>query len=625
MTERDESDERDDARVRRSGARRNPFDAEPPAPSEPFDPSTREFPAVTGEDRDPGRPFDPPGEDDGDAVRNRESERIERGHEAVSMDTSTFMAIPAPTPQTPFVPPEFAQKAGRLGRSTAFFSFATSLSRIAGLVREIVAASYFGIKGPMSAFTLAFQIPNLVRSLFADAAIQAAFVPVFTEELEKGNKREAFRLASTLIYLVTLVLGAITALFVLAAPLIVPIFAPGFSGEILDLTVTLSQILFPILIMLGATGMVVGVLNSYDRFAAFAISPFFWNVVIILVLVLLEPAFSGDDRIYAYAIGVLIGTAVQLAIPAWDLRHTPFKPMRSLDWHLPDVRRVLLLMLPVTLSLGLINFNLLINSFFGTLVSDQAPAAIDKAFRIYMLPQGIFSVAVATVVFPTLARFAARSEYDNLRATMANGMRQILLLLLPAAAVVLVLSVPMTRLIYQRGEFDAEQTHLVAQALFWFAFSLPFNGLFLLLTRTFFSLQRPWVPTSISGINLAVTAIVALALYAPFGVGGIVLGTVLATVASVVAQAMILRRILGGLELGRFLDTALRVAISSALLAGVSYLVWYGLDQALGRDLIAQIISLGLALAVGFAVYFAATLALRVPEASQIIRLLRRI
>ncbi|HEY6638121.1 MAG TPA: murein biosynthesis integral membrane protein MurJ [Solirubrobacterales bacterium] len=580
---------------------------EPPVPPEPFDPSTREFPAVGGS-RD-----------------QREAEEIERRHEAVSMDTSTFMAIPAPTPTTPFVPPEFDERQGRLGRSTAFFSIATAFSRVAGLVREIVAASYFGITGPMSAFTLAFQIPNLVRSLFADAAIQAAFVPVFTQELEKGNKREAFRLASTLIYLVTLLLGAITAIFVLAAPLIVPLFAPGFSGEILDLTVTLSQILFPILILLGATGMVVGILNSYDRFAAFAISPFFWNVVIILVLVLLEPAFSGNNRIYAYAIGILVGTVVQLAIPAWDLRNTPFRFTRDIDWRMPDVRRVLLLMLPVTLSLGLINFNLLINSFFGTLVSDQAPAAIDKAFRIYMLPQGVFSVAVATVVFPTLSRFAARQEYDNLRATMANGMRQILLLLVPAAAVVLVLSVPITRLIYQRGEFDAEQTHLVAQALFWFAFSLPFNGLFLLLTRTFFSLQRPWVPTAISGINLLITAIVALALYAPFGVGGIVVGTVVATIASVCAQAVVLRRLLGGIELGRFLESAVRVTISAAVMAGVSYLVWDGLDQALGRDLIAQIISLGIALAAGFATYFGAVLVLRVPEADQIMRLLRRI
>src|SRR4029450_7994766 len=188
------------------------------------------------------------------------------------------------------------------------------------------------------------------------------------------------------------------------------------------------------------------------RVTAFAITSFFWKVVIIAVLVLLEPAFEGNDRIYAYAIGVLVGTAVQLAIPAFDLRNTPFRPILSIDWHLPDVRRVLLLMLPVTISLGLINFNLLINSFFGTLVSDQAPAAIDKAFRIYMLPQGIFSVAVATVVFPTLARFAARREYANLSATMANGMRQILLLLVPAAAAVLVLSVPITRRVYASWE-----------------------------------------------------------------------------------------------------------------------------------------------------------------------------
>jgi putative peptidoglycan lipid II flippase len=376
--------------------------------------------------------------------------------------------------------------------------------------------------------------------------------------------------------------------------------------------------------MLGATGMVVGVLNSYDRFAAFAISPFFWNVAIIAVLVLLAPAFSEDDRIYAYAIGVLVGTAIQLAIPAWDLRNTPFRPSLTIDWRMPEVRRVLLLMLPVTISLGLINFNLIINSFFGTLVSNEAPAAIDKAFRIYMLPQGIFSVAVATVVFPTLARFAARREYDNLRATMANGMRQILLLLVPAAAAVLVLSEPMTRLVYQRGEFDAAQTDLVATALFWFSFSLPFNGLFLLLTRTFFSLQRPWVPTAISGANLAITAIVALALYAPFGIGGIVAATVVATAGSVLAQSIILRRQLGGIELRRFLESAVRVTIAAALLAGVSYLVWSILDDQLGQGTGAQIVSLGAGLLAGGATYFAAVLALRVPEARQILRLVRR-
>jgi putative peptidoglycan lipid II flippase len=207
---------------------------------------------------------------------------------------------------------------------------------------------------------------------------------------------------------------------------------------------------------------------------------------------------------------------------------------------------------------------------------------------------------------------------------MANGMRQIVLLLVPAAAAILVLSVPMIRLVYQRGEFDAAQTELVATALFWFSFSLPFNGLFLLLTRTFFSLQRPWVPSAISAGNLVLTAGFAAALYGPFGVGGIVASTAIATAASVAAQSVILRRQLGGLELTRFLWTSVRVIAASAALAGVSYAVWYGLDEALGRSVEAQIASLSAAMAAGGAVYLAAIWALRVPELAQIARVFRR-
>ena len=525
-------------------------------------------------------------------------------------------------------------RSGRLARSTALFSLATAASRVAGLVREIVAASYFGTTGAMSAFTVAFLAPNLMRSLFADAALQAAFVPVFTELLERGERREAFRLASTMIFLVALVLGAITALFILVAPTIVGLIAPGFDAELTDLTIALSRILFPILVLLGLTGMVVGVLNSYDRFGVFAISPFFWNVAIIAVLVGLAPAFPEEDEIYAYAIGVLVGTVVQLALPLIDLRNTPYGIARALaaPFRLsflrrvrePAVRRVLLLMLPVTVSLGLINFNLLINALFGSLVSEEAPAAIDKAFRIYMLPQGIFSVAIATVLFPTLARYAARADLDGLRSTMANGMRQILLMLIPAAAAILVLAEPMTRLVYERGVFDQESTELVSEALFWFAFSLPFNGLFLLLTRTFFSLQRPWLPTAISAGNLAITALAALLLYEPYGVGGIVAATGIATIVSVVAEAAVLRGPLGRLELGRLVWTAGRILLASAILAAVSYLVWDVLDEALGRGLGGQIASLGLALLAGAAAYAVAILALRVPEGRQVLRLVRR-
>jgi putative peptidoglycan lipid II flippase len=520
--------------------------------------------------------------------------------------------------------PAPGRQAGRIARSTAFFSIATAASRVAGLGREVVAAGFYGISGPMSAFTIAFQVPNLVRALFADAALQPAFVPVFTELIGKKQYKDAFRLASTLLLLVTMVLGVITALFVLLAPVIMPLFIPDFSQSVIDLTVTLSQILFPILILLGLSGVVVGILNSYDRFGAFAISPLFWNLTIIVVLVAIEPLFHGQDRIYAYAIGILVGTLVQLLIPAWDLRHTPFRFTFSLDWRHPGVRRVLLLMLPVTISLGLINFNALINSFFGALISEEAPAAIDKAFRLYQLPQGIFSVAVATVLFPALARFANAGEVDNLRVTLANGMRQILFVLVPAAAAILVLSEPMIRLVYQRGEFGPGETALVSTALFWFAFSLPTNGLYLLQTRTFFSIQRPWRATTVAVIDLVVSALAALALYKPFGVGGIVAGTGIGTSAAVVSQAVILRRELGGLELGRLFSTASRITIASAALAGVSWLVWDLLDEALGRGLVGQIVSLGAGLAVGGLVYVAVAKLLRVAELEQITRLLRR-
>jgi putative peptidoglycan lipid II flippase len=513
---------------------------------------------------------------------------------------------------------------GRIARSTAFFSAATAASRIAGLAREVVAAGYFGVAGPISAFTIAFQVPNLVRALFADAALQPAFVPVFTDLVGRRQFKEAFRLASTLLLLITMVMGALTAIFVIAAPVIVPLFAPGYEGHLLELTVSLSQVLFPILILLGASGIVVGILNSYDRFGAFAISPFFWNVAIIIGLVVLKPLFAPQNQIYAYAIAILIGTAVQLAIPAWDLRNTPFHFTWSFEWRNPGVRRVLLLMLPVTISLGLINFNALINSTFGSLVSRDAPAAIDKAFRLYQLPQGIFSVAIATVLFPTLARFANAKEFVNLRATLANGMRQILFVLLPATALILALSTPIIRLVYQRGHFDPADTKIVSTALFWFAFSLPTNGVYLLQTRTFFSLQRPWQATGLAVIDLVVSAAAAAVLYKPFGIGGIVAGTGIGTSAAVFAQAYILRRKFGGLELGRLLSTVIRISIACAAMAAVSWVIWDVLNTALGEDTPAQIISLGTGMTIGGIVYLAVAKALRIAEFEQIMRLLLR-
>jgi putative peptidoglycan lipid II flippase len=508
----------------------------------------------------------------------------------------------------------------RLGVNTAIFAIATGLSRIAGLGREIVAAGYFGTSGPASAFTIASQIPNLMSNLFAQAALSAAFVPVFTDLLQQGRKREAFRLASTLFWIILIALGALTAIGILSAGVIMPLFTGTTFNHALDsLTAGLAQVLFPVVLLLGLTGLLVGILQSYDEFTIPAIAPAVWNLVILVLLVVLHTDFHGGKRLYAYAIAWLVATVVQLVMVASALRRIDFRLQLSIDWHDPRVRQVFVLMLPVTIGLGIVNLDQLLNSVFGTLVSRQAPRAIDNAFRIYMLPQGIFSVAVATVLFPTLSRQAARREVRGMRRAVGNGIRQINLLLIPAAALMMVLATPITRLVFQRGQFNAESTHLVSIALFWFAFSLPFGGVNLLLTRTFFAVQRPWIPTGLAALNMVVDIIVSIALYKPLGIAGLLIGT---AVANAMMTGLQLRRLRAGfngrLEGAQTLMITIRVLVASALLAGVSWALWKGLDAALGRSLPAQIVSVGLAITVGVAVYAKAVLTMRIPEARQI-------
>jgi putative peptidoglycan lipid II flippase len=531
---------------------------------------------------------------------------------------------PAEEPPAPVQP-----GGGRVARNTAIFSIATGVSRVAGLLREVVAASFFGTRGPASAFTIAFQVPNLVSNLFANAALSAAFVPVFTELLHQGRKKEAFRLASTLFWIMLIVLGAVTAFFILGANVIMPLFTgSSFHHALNGLTAGLSQVLFPVVLLLGLNGILVAVLQSYDQFTIPAISPAVWNVVIIVLLVVLRPHFHGGiengEKVYALAIAILVATFVQLLLALGALGRIDFRLQFSIDWHDPRIRQVFTLMLPVTIGLGIVNLDQLINSIFGTLVSKQAPRAIDNAFRIYMLPQGLFSVAVATVLFPTLSRMAAARDADGMRRAVGIGMRQINLLLIPAAVFMIVLTTPIVRLVFQRGEFNGQSTHLVSIALFWFAFSLPFGGLNLLLTRTFFAVQRPWIPTAMAALNIVVDIVVSIGLYKPLGIAGLIIGTV---AANVVMTALLLHRLRigfnGRLEGGQTTMITARVVVASALLALVSWGVWRLLDDLLGTSLVGQLISVGAAAAAGGLIYARAVLAMRIPEAHQVSRMIR--
>jgi putative peptidoglycan lipid II flippase len=512
----------------------------------------------------------------------------------------------------------------RLAWSAALFSVATGASRLLGLVREIVVRRFFGVEGSINAFTVAFQVPNLVRALVADAALSSAFVPVFSGLLEKGERARAWRVVSTLLWLMLLGLGAVTALFILLAPWVMRLF--GYSGEDQDLVVGLSQVLFPIVVLLGVSGVVVGVLNSYEQFTIPALTPVFWNLAIILALVIGVPqADSVETELYIYAGGVLGGTLIQVLLPLPWLRGLDGRLRVAIDIRDPAVKQVFVLMLPVSLGIGLINFNLLINTFFAARFLDPllAPSAIDAAFRIYMLPQGMFSVAVATVLFPALSRLAARADMTGFRDTVSLGLRQIGFLLIPASALSAALAVPIVRLLYERGAFGPSETDVVAAALAAFSAGLAMNGAMLMLNRAFFSLQSPWVPTLIALANLALNVALNAALYR-VGVWGIPLATSIVNLAGTVALAIVFRRRIGPLDGRRIASTCARITVASALAAGLAFGTWFGLDDVLGRTLGAQVGSMGVALVVGGGVYLGLVRLLHVQELDVLLSLVRR-
>jgi putative peptidoglycan lipid II flippase len=440
---------------------------------------------------------------------------------------------------------------------------------------------------------------------------------VFTELLQKGRKREAFRLAATLFWVILVALGALTLVWLAIAGFVTPLFTG--SGISAALTAGLSRVLFPVVLLLSLTGLLVGILQAYDEFTVPALVPAVWNLVILGGLIALRGQFHGHNQVYAYAIAWLAATVVQFVIVAAALRQIEFRLAFSFDWRDPRVAQVLLLFLPVTMSIGIVNLDIFINSGFGSLVGGYAPAAINQAFRIYMLPQGIFSVAVATVLFPTLSRMAVRRDAAGIRRSVGNGMRQINLLLIPSAALLLVLATPITRLVFQHGTFGPQSTHYVATALFWFSFSLPFAGVNLLLTRTFFAVQRPWIPTKLAAMNMIVDAIVSIALYKPLGIAGLVIGTAAANVVMTALQIQRLRTGLNGyLEGAQTVMITARILVATVIMAAVARGVWYALDAGLGRSTPAEIVSVGLACAVACALYGWLALKMRIPEARQI-------
>ena len=554
------------------------------------------------------------------------NELIELEARALDQEGQPAQASAFAPPVTAEDPQSEAESAtGRgLARSGLIFAVATGISRVVGLVREIAQAAIFGISGPVNAFEIAFLIPNTVRALVADSALSAAFVPVFSDLLVKGERQRAWRVASSLFWLMLLGLGGLTAFFILIAPWVTQIFGYG-PNNFGTLATGLARILFPLVLILGLTGIVVGILNSYDHFTVPALSPILWNLIILVGLALgVQSGGSDSKKLYIYAGAILVATIAQFLLPLPWLRGLDGRLHMVIDIRDPAVARTFKLMIPVTIGLGLININALIDQLFAThfLDPNEAPAAIVRAFRLYMLPQGVFSVAVATVLFPLLSRHASRQDWSAFQSTVGTGLRLISFLLIPASVTAAVLATPIVRLLYQHRNFTAHDTRIVAPCLAAFALGLTFNGTMLMLNRGFFSLQLPWIPSIVAVLNLVINAGLDAVFYR-FGIWGIPLSTSVVNIAGTAALLVFFRRRMPSFEIGETARSFGLVLVASALLAAVGWGVWHLLDSVLGQSLPAQLVSLGAGLALGYAGFFGACRLLNVRELETLMGLRR--
>ena len=492
-------------------------------------------------------------------------------------------------------------------------------SRILGVVREQVLASLFGAGNAMDAFNVAFRIPNLVRDLFAEGAMSAAFVPTFTRTLTTDGRERAWRLGNSVVNMLVIITGVLVILGIVFAAPLVTAFAGDFRsvpGK-LELTVLLTRIMLPFLTMVAVAAAVMGMLNSLHAFFIPALSPAMFNVATILCALTLVPVMPrfGLPGIAAIAIGTLVGGLAQVALQWPQLRREGFTWRPTLDWHDAGLRRVLVLMGPGTIGVAAMQVNVFVNTLLATGAGTGAVSWLNYAFRLMYLPIGLFGVSIATATLPAVSRHAARQDTAAVRTTIADGMSLMMMLNIPATFGLLVLAAPIVRLIFERGAFTSADTMATAAALQFYAIGLVGYSVVRIVAPTFYALGQNRIPVVVSIATMLVNAGLNIILVRTVGVRGLALGTSIAAVFNGALLLYLLRRHLGGIEGGRMAASMSRIVIASVLMAVAAAAADAWLPALIpGPGLLPQLVRLSLDIVSALAVLAGAAHLLRIPE-----------
>lgn len=529
----------------------------------------------------------------------KQSQPIAETPESLAEPDGEDLPLSAPTKQT------------SVARSAGIVSIAVMFSRVFGLVREMIFARYFGAGFLYDAYVVAFRIPNVLRDLFAEGALSAAFVKVFTDVQIKQGDKEAWRLASLVLNALAVVMSAICIIGILFSRQFVGLVADGFSPEKAALATTLTQIMFPFILLVALAAVAMGVLNTKGVFGVPASASTVFNIVSIVFGLGLAywlsgggwlnsgdknavPDFPSQWAIIGMAIGTLIGGAAQFLMQLPALHNVGFRFSPVFSFADEGVKRVIALMTPAILGTSAVQVNVLMNTYFVSGI-DGAQGWLSYAFRLMQFPIGLFGVAVGTAAIPVLSRLASENKIKEFRDTVSSSMNLVFLMTLPSACGLIVLGQPIVRLIYERGKFDATATSMTAVALAGYSIGLTGYAAIKILSPAFYALNDAKTPMIIAIVSIAVNFIGSYFLRdwlshygvtpeTPHGYGhvGVALATSIVALVNFFALAVIMRGRINRLNGREIFRSFLKIAAASAVLSAVCYFSYRLLSDRLG-------------------------------------------
>ncbi|HEY3304908.1 MAG TPA: murein biosynthesis integral membrane protein MurJ [Candidatus Binatia bacterium] len=507
-------------------------------------------------------------------------------------------------------------------------SAAIMASRVLGLVRDQVFAALFGAGLQYDAFLTAFRIPNLLRDLFAEGALSAAFVTTFSQTLATRGETEAFRLASRVVTAMMLILGVICLAGWIVAPSIVHLLAPGFfevPGKA-DLTIRLTRIMIPFLLFIALAAQAMGILNARHRFGVPALASAFFNVGSIvggLFFGFVLGPLIGFGAIEGMAYGTLLGGLLQFAVQWPSLRRVGYRYRPMLDFTDPGVRQVLRLMGPAVIGAAAVEVNVFVNSNFASTIVDPATGMIGNgpvswlnyAFRFVQFPIGAFGVALSTATLPLISAAAARKNIPEFRRTLAHSLTLVFLLCIPSAAGLAILGQPIVGLIFEHGKFTSFDTVETARALAAYSIGLAGYAAVRVLAPAFYALDDSRTPMLVSLFSIAVNYAVNALLVGPFGHVGLALSTSTVALANFTLLLVLMRRKIGRIEGRRLVRSLAKIGLAAALMAAAAWLVSRLVAAEPSLDgfalYLAQVLA---AIAAALAVFYTSCRLLRVEE-----------